>query len=158
MEQGKVYLLPLEVSGKVVVARQYKGYFRFYIIKKKLIELVNSLVEENAFYGNYVHKSVPKEGSWALIGEKSWTLEETKKIPFLYRQNMFNYTDCVLVHPSLIEPIPVEYHQCIDYRRSLVYNNWDFLKTVLLSILMGQPNKPWDEVYRLKIPGVDKPS
>ncbi len=158
IDQGKYYKLPLEMDGKIVIARKFKGYHRFYLIDKNTIDLQAAMNEENAFYGNYVRSEIPKEGGWTLLGKKPWTIEEIKKIPFLFRQDIFNYEYCVLVHPALLEDIRVNYDKCIGLEREAVYERWDQLEDKLLAKLNRVPNEPWDEVYRLKIPGVDKPS
>lgn len=152
-----VFQLPLEVNGKVVIARNYNGYTRFYAIDKNTSDIISSLTEDNAFYGNYIRNEIPKEGSWTLLGMKPWTAQEVKTIPFLFRQNTFNYSDCAHVHPTFLEAIPVSYEQCIGLERARVSERWDHLFEELMAKLRGVPNEPWDELYRLKIPGVDKP-
>jgi hypothetical protein len=157
MEQGKFYQLPLVANGKIVIGRRYKGYIRFYALDESTNDIKSALNEENAFLGNYVRSEIPIEGDWTLLGKMPWTMEELMKIPFLFRQNMFNYSDCKLVHPALLEAIPVEYNKCIGLERAGVYERWELLRDDLLAKLKGVPNEPWHEFYRLKIPGVDKP-
>jgi hypothetical protein len=157
IKEGNCYKIYCSESDKIFFAREMKfGITSFYYFEdlKENLNLDELIIDAKPIYSNYVQQGVFKELEFLKVIKLS--PKEELFAPRFFRQDFTDIEKCSLVIAGQLEAIKCKPEDCIGLERATIHESTSSICEKLFSILTGVKPKLY-ELYRLRIPGIDKP-